>query len=129
MSFVFVAPDILAAAAKEVAAIGSSLDAAHAATAASTTSVVAAAEDEVSAAIAKLFGNYGQEFQSLGAQAGQAYSSFVQSLTSAGTAYSGRRGEQCGQCRGRQCLHADLDRGGRGVRDVPAAPDRSAGRP
>ena len=92
MSFVIIAPDILAAAAKEVAAIGSSLDAAHAAAAAPTSAVVAAAQDEVSAAIAKLFGNYGQQFQALTSQASLFHNSFVQSLDLGGERVRGRRG-------------------------------------
>ncbi len=50
--------------------------------------MVAAAEDEISAAVSKLFGSYGQEFQALSAQAGLFHSSFVQALTSGGNVYS-----------------------------------------
>ena len=69
-SFVNFVPEAFATASEQLSGIGSSLKEAAGAAAPSTTSVVAAAEDEVSAAIAKLFGNYGQEFQSLSAQAG-----------------------------------------------------------
>ena len=55
MSLVIAAPEYVTAAASDVAGIGSSLKAAHAAAASSTTSVLGAAEDEVSAAIASLF--------------------------------------------------------------------------
>ncbi len=60
---VIVAPDVLAAAATDVAGLGSSLGEAHWAATASTTVVVAAAEDEVSAAPAELFSGYGREFR------------------------------------------------------------------
>ena len=50
--------------------------------------MVAAAQDEISAAISKLFGGYGQEFQALSAQAGLFHSSFVQALTSGQGLYS-----------------------------------------
>ncbi len=69
MSFVFAAPDAMAAAASDVAGIGSAIGAANAAAAAHTTGVLAAAEDEVSAAIAALFSAHGQGFQALSAQA------------------------------------------------------------
>jgi hypothetical protein len=57
MSFVITAPESLAAAAADVAGIGSSLSVAHAVAAAQTTTAAAAAEDEVSAAIASLLGD------------------------------------------------------------------------
>ncbi|WP_031743291.1 PE family protein, partial [Mycobacterium tuberculosis] len=57
MSLVIVAPETVAAAALDVARIGSSIGAANAAAAGSTTSVLAAGADEVSAAIATLFDN------------------------------------------------------------------------
>lgn len=56
MSFVIVAPEALMSVASEVAGIGSALNAANAAAAAPTTGVLAAAADEVSAAMAALFG-------------------------------------------------------------------------
>ncbi|WP_152316211.1 PE family protein, partial [Mycobacterium tuberculosis] len=52
MSLVIVTPETVAAAASDVARIGSSIGAANAAAAGSTTSVLAAGADEVSAAIA-----------------------------------------------------------------------------
>ena len=52
MSFVIAAPEMMTAAASDVANIGSTLSAANAAAAAPTTGIVAAAGDEVSAAIA-----------------------------------------------------------------------------
>ncbi|WP_230872567.1 PE domain-containing protein, partial [Mycobacterium canetti] len=52
MSLVIVAPESVAAAAADVARIGSSIGVANSAAAAATTSVLAAGADEVSAAIA-----------------------------------------------------------------------------
>ena len=69
MSYVIAAPEMMAAAATDLATIGSDLSAAHTAAAAQTTGILAAAEDEVSAAIAALFSAHGQGFQALGAQA------------------------------------------------------------
>lgn len=55
MSYVMAAPEMLAAAAGDVAGIGSTMTAANAAAALPTTAMVAAAGDEVSVAVASLF--------------------------------------------------------------------------
>ena len=88
MSYVIAVPDTLAAAAADVASIGSSINAAHSAAAAPTTAVVAAAGDEVSAAISSLFSGYGKEFQALSARAAEVHAQFVQALNGAGGAYA-----------------------------------------
>jgi len=87
MSYVIAAPEMLAAAAADMAGIGSSLNAANAAATAPTTAVIAAAEDEVSAAIASLFAGHGQQFQALSVQAAMFHSQFVQTLNNAEGAY------------------------------------------
>ena len=63
MSFVVTAPETVTAAAENLAGVRSSLSEATAAAAAPTTGVATAAADEVSVAISRLFGAYGQEFQ------------------------------------------------------------------
>ena len=88
MSYLITAPEMLAAAAADVAGIGSSLNAANAAATAPITAVIAAAQDEVSAAIASLFSGHGQQFQALSAQAATFHSRFVQTLSSAVGAYA-----------------------------------------
>ncbi|WP_152021741.1 PE family protein, partial [Mycobacterium tuberculosis] len=60
MSFVIAAPEVIAAAATDLASLGSSISAANAAAAANTTALMAAGADEVSTAIAALFGAHGQ---------------------------------------------------------------------
>ncbi len=60
MSFLIAAPEAIAAAASDLASLGSAISTANAAAAASTTSVLAAGADEVSAAIAAIFGAQGQ---------------------------------------------------------------------
>src|SRR6516165_6588772 len=87
-SFVNLVPDAISAASEELSGIGSSIHSATSAAAPSTTSVLAAAEDEISAAISKLFGTYGQEFQALSAQAGQFHNAFLQALSSGGKLYA-----------------------------------------
>ncbi|WP_415823719.1 PE family protein, partial [Mycobacterium basiliense] len=88
MSFVSVAPELVAAAASEVTAVGSAVAAASAAAAGSTT-VVAAAADEVSAAIAALFGAYAQQYQAVSAQVAGFGERFVQTLIAGAGAYIG----------------------------------------
>ena len=88
MSFVFASPDAVTAAAGDLTTIGSAINAANAAAARSTTQIVAAARDEVSAAIAALFGCHGQEFQALSAQTALFHDEFVRALTSGGFTYA-----------------------------------------
>jgi hypothetical protein len=88
MSYVFASPDGIAAAAGDLTTIGSTINVANAAAARSTTQIVAAAQDEVSAAIAALFGGYGQEYQALSAQTALFHDEFLQALTSGGFRYA-----------------------------------------
>lgn len=87
MSFVIAAPEMLATAATDVGRIGAAISAAHAAAAARTTGVVAAAADEVSVAIAALFGEHAQTYQALGVRAAAFHEQFVLALTAAGGSY------------------------------------------
>ena len=89
MSFVVVAPDVIRAAATELAGIGSTLSVVEAASAAQTTAVAAAAGDEVSAAIALLFSSHGQRFQALMAQAAAFHRQLVQAMTASAGSYAG----------------------------------------
>jgi hypothetical protein len=87
MSFVIATPELVTAAATDLANIGSTLNAANAAAASPTTGVLAAAEDEVSAAIAAVFSDHGQGLQALSAQAAAFHDQFVQALTAGAGAY------------------------------------------
>jgi hypothetical protein len=58
MSYVIADPEMMTAAAADLATIGSNVDAAHMVAAARTTSVIPAAADEVSAGIAQLFSSH-----------------------------------------------------------------------
>ncbi|MGB9308288.1 MAG: PE family protein, partial [Mycobacterium sp.] len=81
-----IAPEWVTAAASDLANIGSHVGVANAAAAFPTTNLLAAAGDEVSAAIAALFGTHGQVYQAVSAQAAAFHSQFVQTLnTSAGS--------------------------------------------
>ena len=89
MSFVLVAPDMLATAAADAAQIGSAVTAGNLAAAIPTTAVAAAGADEVSAAIATLFGAHARQYQEAAAQAAAYYEQFVGNLSAAAASYSG----------------------------------------
>ncbi|BCI92053.1 hypothetical protein NIIDMKKI_72590 [Mycobacterium kansasii] len=88
MTHLIAAPEMMVSAATSAVKIGSSISAAGAAAAGSTTNVLAAAADEVSAAIAKLFGTYGQQLQAALTQATAFHDEFVQTLAGAATTYA-----------------------------------------
>ena len=87
MSYVIAAPELMTAAASDLAGIESALSAAHAAAGASTTQVLAAAGDEVSAAIAALFSEQGRAYQALNAQAAVFQAEFARALNGARSAF------------------------------------------
>ncbi len=88
MSYLVVVPELVAAAATDLANIGSSISAANAAAAAPTTALVAAGGDEVSAAIAALFGAHARAYQALSAQAAMFHEQFVRALAAGGNSYA-----------------------------------------
>lgn len=88
MAYLLTQPQVLASAAADVAAIGTTLDRATAAAAGATTSAMAAAADEVSAAVAALFNKFGREGQAVIAQAALFRDEFAQMLAGAGNAYT-----------------------------------------
>ena len=88
MSYVIAAPEVMAAAASDVANIGSTISAANTAAAAPTTGMLVAGADEVSAAIASLFSDYAQQYQALSARAAAFHAEFAQVLAAAGSAYT-----------------------------------------
>jgi len=88
MSFVTAAPEFVSAAASDLASIGSTISAANATAAAPTTGVLAAGADEVSAAVAGLFGAHAQGFQAVSAQASAFHNQFVQLLNGGAGQYA-----------------------------------------
>jgi hypothetical protein len=83
----FVNPDIVAAAAPDLANIGATIRDANAAAVSATTELVPAAEDEISAAIGGLFGTYAQEYHALVAQAAAFHDRFVQAVSGSAGSY------------------------------------------
>ncbi|OBI93308.1 hypothetical protein A5660_13820 [Mycobacterium alsense] len=89
MSSMFVMPDWLEAAAADAAQVGSAVSAGNLTAAIPTTRLAAAGTDEVSAAVAALFGAHAQEYQAAAAQAATYHEQFLRTLTAAATTYAG----------------------------------------
>ncbi|KAA1244472.1 PE family protein, partial [Mycobacterium simiae] len=88
MSYVFALPEFVDAAATELAQIGSTLSAANTAAAFPTTAIAAAGADEVSAAIASLFGSHARQYQAMSAQMATFHDQFVRNLQAGMSAYA-----------------------------------------
>jgi hypothetical protein len=73
------APEALAAASADLSGIGDAIRRATTAAAPASTDIEAAAADDVSRAIARIFGGYGQSYQAMSAQAALFHEQFVAS--------------------------------------------------
>lgn len=89
MAYLIADPEIITAAATDLAAIASNVNAAHMTAAAPTVAVIPAAADEVSTSIAHLFSGCGQEYQKLAGEAAASCEQFAQHLTASAGAYAG----------------------------------------
>ena len=89
MSYVIVAPEMLTAAAGDLATIGSDLSMAHAAAAVPTVALVPAAGDEVSTGIAHVFSRYAEDFHGLAGKAAGSHEQFAQNLKTGAAWYTG----------------------------------------
>jgi hypothetical protein len=87
MSYVIAVPEYLAAAASDLANIGSTITAANAAAAFPTAAVLPAGADPVSARIAALFGTHAHAYQALSAQAAVFHIQFVQLMNGGASQY------------------------------------------
>jgi len=88
MTYVITEPQIIAGVATDLEGIGSAISAAHAAAAGPTSALLAPAADEVSTAITKLFGAYGQDYQAVVKHAAAFHDEFTRALATAGKAYA-----------------------------------------
>ncbi|AYE93766.1 PE family protein [Mycobacterium paragordonae] len=88
MSYLTTQPQLMSAAAENLAGIRTALAEASAAAAGPTTGLAAAAADEISAAAAQLFGTFGQEYQQVIGQAAAFHAEFNRALTAAGLTYA-----------------------------------------
>ena len=88
MSYVNAAPEYVAAAATDLANIGSTISSANSAAVGPTSGVLAAGADEVSATVAALFDAHAQAYQALSAQAAYFHEQFVQLLNVGASHYA-----------------------------------------
>ncbi|OBI74273.1 PE family protein [Mycobacterium asiaticum] len=88
MSNVMATPELIKAAATELATVRSTLDAAHIEAAGPTLTIQPAAADEVSAAIAQLFSREAEHYQQAAGQATAFHDQFVQRLTAGAGGYA-----------------------------------------
>lgn len=88
VSYLLTAPQSLGAAATDVDGIAAAIQEANAAAAGRTSGLAAAAGDEVSAAIAALFNEFGDEYQVATRQAAAFQNEFTLALSSAANAYA-----------------------------------------
>jgi len=119
VEYVLTQPRAMAAAAADVAGVGSAINEANATAAGSTTGVPAAAADEVSAAAATLLSAYAREYQALTKQAAAFHSEFTRVLAAARSAYAETEAAASGALRAlaapAQALVAPLTGGAAGV--------------
>ncbi len=88
MSFVSVTPELVQAAAQDLAGLRSSLAAAAATAAGPTTGIMAAASDEVSIAVAATFGDAGRAFHAMATQAQAFHAEFISLMNIGAAAYA-----------------------------------------
>jgi hypothetical protein len=88
MSYVNTTPAYVAAAASDLAIIGSTISSANSAALGPTSSVLPPGADEVSMSISALFGTHSQIYQQLSAQAALFHQQFVQLMSGSATQYA-----------------------------------------
>jgi PE family len=88
MSFVSIQPEPMMAAASDLQAIGSALNAGNAAAAGPTTGVIPAGADEVSTLAAAQFAAHAQKYQAISAQAAAIHEMFVSTLGTSAQSYA-----------------------------------------
>ncbi|OBI13215.1 hypothetical protein A5712_05635 [Mycobacterium sp. E2327] len=88
MAYVIADPELMTAAAGDLATIASNVNAAHMVAATPTVAVIPAAADEVSTSIAHLFSQHAANYQALAGQAAAFQEQFVQHLTAGASSYA-----------------------------------------
>ncbi len=89
MSFLLVTPETLGSAAADIRQIGSTVDAGNLAAAIPTIQLTAAAADDVSVAIAAVFGTHANQYQAAAALAATYHEQFARALSAAAASYAG----------------------------------------
>ncbi|MGA7052417.1 MAG: PE-PPE domain-containing protein [Mycobacterium sp.] len=87
MAYVIAAPDVLVAAARDLAGVGSEIRVVTDSAAAATRQLLPAAADEVSTQIAALFAGYADEYRAVCAQAAVFHETFVRALETDAASY------------------------------------------
>ncbi|WP_204808672.1 PE family protein [Mycobacterium riyadhense] len=108
MPFVNAYPELVAAAASDLAVIGSAISTANAAAAIPTSGVLAPGADAVSAGIAALFGAHAQAYQVLSAQAVTVHDQIVQTLNAGANSYAAAEAANAAPLQAVQTAHHDL---------------------
>ncbi len=114
MPYVIAAPEPMAAAAADLATIGSSLQVAYAEAAAPTVALVPAAADEVSATVAQLFSAHAEGYQALAGHATAFHEHFSHNVTASAHSYATAEGANASSLRsshataGTSTLHNDV---------------------
>ncbi|WP_082658617.1 PE family protein, partial [Mycobacterium gordonae] len=88
MSYVIAAPQFMAAAAADLATIGSALEMADRLAASPILAIAPAAADEVSAGIAQLFSEHAHDYRALATRAAAVHEQFLSTLTAGANAYA-----------------------------------------
>ncbi len=88
MSFIVAGPDALAAAASDIAGIGSTINAANTAAALPTAELMPPAADAVSAQVAEVFSSHAQVYRQLSTQMSAFHDQFVGALQATANAYA-----------------------------------------
>ena len=86
MTYLLTEPQTLAWVATDIEELGSAITAANTAAASPISGLAPAAADEVSDAIAKLFGAYGRQYQAVATRAAAFHTNFTDALAAAGSA-------------------------------------------
>ncbi|WP_156745942.1 PE family protein, partial [Mycobacterium sp. 1423905.2] len=88
MSFVVVGPEVMASAATDLGGIGSAIAAANSAASGVITELLPAAADDVSAAVAAVFGAHGQAYQGISQQLAAFHQQLVHNLSAGAASYA-----------------------------------------
>ncbi|OBI92346.1 PE family protein [Mycobacterium asiaticum] len=88
MSWFVAGPEAIAAAARNLAGIGSTIAESSANAAAPTTAIPAPAADAVSALVAQLYSAHAQTYQDISAQMATFHDQFVRAVATGGNAYA-----------------------------------------
>jgi len=100
MAYVVAAPQAVAAAATDLANVGSTIDGANSAASAPTMGELAPSADQVSLAVGAFFSGHAESYQEICAQMNAFHTQFVEAVHSAGSAYATAEAANASSIRG-----------------------------